>query len=218
MDASSNIELQVGAVAKVAEAISERIISGALLPGTHLVEDPLRAELGVSRSTLREGFRMLIQDRLLVHRLSRGFFVRELTPGDISDLYLARRALEGGALRLITTLEPSGLRRLSMAVDAGRTAADEKAWQGMASASITFHISLVALARSVRMDTAIRQILTEFRLAFVHMQDPRSFHIPFFKRHEALADLIKSGRLDEAEESLEKYLLDSENALLNQIE
>ena len=40
------------------------------------------------RNTLREAFRMLSQERLVVHRLNRGVFVRELTVAAVSYTHL----------------------------------------------------------------------------------------------------------------------------------
>src|SRR5690625_1685792 len=111
---------KVSAATGVAETIREQILAGEIVPGQRLPEERMRTELGVSRSSLREGFRTLIQERLLVHRLSRGFFVRELSRADISDLYRARRVIECGALREIETLSPVGLQGLARSLEAGR--------------------------------------------------------------------------------------------------
>src|SRR5882672_3478986 len=86
-----------GAANRVADALREQIAAGRLAPGSRLSEDAFRRTYGVSRSTLREAFRLLIGERLLVHQLSRGVFVRQLGPGDVSDLYEVRRIVECAA-------------------------------------------------------------------------------------------------------------------------
>ena len=76
-----------GAASRVADMLREQVLAGELQPGHRLAEEQVRADLGVARSTLREAFQLLIRERLLVHHLSRGVFVRELIRQDVSDLY-----------------------------------------------------------------------------------------------------------------------------------
>ncbi|WP_374999840.1 GntR family transcriptional regulator [Aeromicrobium sp. CTD01-1L150] len=212
--ASSRPAGAAGAATKVAGSIRSQIVEGSLTPGVRLPEERVRAELGVSRSSLREGFQLLIRERLLVHQLSRGFFVRELSRGDISDLYAVRRVMECGALREVVTLQPQQLRDLTQPIVEGRAAADEGNWHAVAAASIRFHEQLVALAGSARLNTLMSQVLAEFRLSYAYMSDPMSFHAPFLERHQELAERIRSGEVDQAVQLLESYLRDAEAALL----
>lgn len=211
-----NVEpARVSAAGRVAEAIRSQIIAGEVLPGERLPEERVRAELGVSRSSLREAFRLLVQERLLMHQLSRGFFVRELSREDISDLYRVRQVLECGALRQVESLSPTGLRRLSETLEAGRSAVESTDWPAVAAASIGFHQALVDLAGSARLSLLARQVLTEFRLSYAYMSDPLSFHEPFGVRNREIAELVRSGEIQESVDALEDYLEDSEQALLN---
>ena len=79
---------------KVADMLRERVLDGELAPGLRLSEEAIGGALGVSRNTLREAFRLLTRDRLLVHEHSRGVFVRRPTADDVRDLYKARRVLD----------------------------------------------------------------------------------------------------------------------------
>ncbi len=88
-----------GTAERVAAALRERITQGLFRPGARLSEEHIGRALGVSRNTLREAFRLLTHERLLVHRLNRGTFVRVLDPGDIADIYHVRRLVECTALR-----------------------------------------------------------------------------------------------------------------------
>lgn len=203
-----------GVASRVATAIRLQIIEGVLLPGDRLPEERMRGELSVSRSTLREGFHLLIRERLLVHRLSRGFFVRELSQDDISDLYAVRRVIECGALQRTTALKPAHLRDLAQAVAEGQAAADQGNWHMVAAASIGFHKALVALVDSDRLSGLIDQVLAEFRLSYAYMDDPGAFHAPFLVRNAAIAEQVSSGDIDGAAAALDAYFEDAERALL----
>ncbi|EFE71673.1 GntR-family transcriptional regulator [Streptomyces viridosporus ATCC 14672] len=202
-----------GTASRVADALREQIVSGELKPGTRLSEEHMRKLHGVSRSTLREAYQRLIRERLLVHELSRGVFVRQLSREDVADLYRVRRVVECAAVRSIRILTPAGLRRLSAAIADGRAAAEEARWDDVAAASIRFHEALVALAGSERLDAMMSGILAEFRLAYAHMSDTRVFHAAYLDRNREIAEALRSGDVEEAAVLLETYLTDSEAAL-----
>jgi len=202
------------AASRVADRLREMVLAGELQPGQRLSEERVRAELGVARSTLREAFQLLLRERLLVHHLSRGVFVRELTRDDVSDLYRVRRVVECGALAEVETLRPAELRRLSEALADGHAAAHRADWQAVAAASIRFHQTLVATAGSARLDALVTQVLGEFRLAYARMDDTEAFHEAFLARNVEIADRIRSGDLAGAVALLQDYLRDSERALL----
>ncbi|MFF0794634.1 GntR family transcriptional regulator [Streptomyces spiralis] len=203
-----------GTASRVADALRAQIVSGELKPGTRLSEEQVRKVHGVSRSTLREAYQRLIRERLLVHELSRGVFVRQLSREDVADLYQVRRIVECAAIRSIRSLTPSGLRRLSATISDGRAAAEESRWDAVAAASIRFHEALVALAGSDRLDTMMSGVLAEFRLAYAHMSDTRVYHAAYLGRNREIAEALRSGNIEEAATLLETYLTDSEAALL----
>ncbi|GAA4618463.1 GntR family transcriptional regulator [Saccharopolyspora hordei] len=202
-----------GAASRVADALRAQIAAGALVPGMRLSEERVKQEHGVSRSTLREAFRLLIRERLLVHELSRGVFVRQLSRQDVADLYEVRRVVECAALRHIRSLDPAGLRRVAAAVKDGREVAERGDWDAVAAASIRFHEALVALAGSPRLNALVSDVLAEFRLAYAHMRDTQVFHAAFLKRNAEIAETLGRGDIEAAAEMLDDYLVDAEKAL-----
>lgn len=79
---------------RVADILRGRVAEGYFRPGERLAEDAIGKALGVSRNTLREAFRLLTHERLLVHELNRGVFVRILAVEDVEDIYRTRRLVE----------------------------------------------------------------------------------------------------------------------------
>lgn len=199
---------------RVADMVRARIIDGELLPGAKLSQERVQEALGVSRSTLREALQLLIHERLLVHQLGRGVFVRQLSMEDISDLYRVRRIVECAALQRVEIIRPAGLRALHAAIEDGEAAAAEQRWGLVAAASIRFHRALVALAGSRRLDDLIGEVLAEFRLAYAFMHDTQAFHARFLKRHTGIADAVGSGDLELAASLLDSYLADAEREVL----
>lgn len=199
---------------RVAAILRDRILEGALLPGTRLAEDGVGQALGVSRNTLREAFRLLAHERLLVHELNRGVFVRRLTAADLRDIYRLRRLVEGAAVRAAGGLEEAHRARLADAVVRGTAAASEGRWLDVGTANMHFHLALSEVTGIGRLDELMRQALAELRLAFLEMHDPRHFHEPFLARNRQILALLEQGRLAEAEHQLADYLDVAEQQLL----
>jgi DNA-binding GntR family transcriptional regulator len=199
---------------KVADVLRERITDGSLPPGTRLSEEALSAALGVSRNTLREGFRLLARERIVIHEMNRGVFVRVLEAHDVADIYTVRRALENAGLRAAAAAPPELLGAVGQAVEHGEAAAAEGDWTRVGNADLTFHRALAALSGSSRIDEYMTRLLAELRLAFHAVPSPAEFHQPFLPRNRAIGELVAAGATERAEAELACYLDDSEQIVL----
>ncbi|TWH22449.1 GntR family transcriptional regulator [Prauserella rugosa] len=200
---------------RVADALRQLIIDGRLRPGTRLSEHSAGKALAVSRNTLREAFRLLGHERLLVHEFHRGVYVRVLHADDVTDLYRTRRLLETGAIRRAAEAPAEAVAAVEAAVaDAEQAAADER-WLDVGSANMRFHQAIAALAGSPRTDEIMRQLTAELRLAFHAMSELRPFHEPYIAMNRDLARLLAAGEIDAAATALEEYLTTAERQLLD---
>ncbi|WP_328846723.1 GntR family transcriptional regulator [Streptomyces sp. NBC_00258] len=193
---------------RVSDILRSRIAEGFFPPGTRLSEDSIGNALGVSRNTLREAFRLLTHERLLVHQLNRGVFVRVLTVEDVEDIYRTRSLVECAVVRGIGE-PPYAVDGLAKAVADGRQASREGDWKGLGTANIHFHRELVALAGSARTDELMRSVFAELRLAFHLVDDPRRLHEPYLARNGQILQALQDGDREKAESLLGTYLDDS---------
>ncbi|MFF7439034.1 FCD domain-containing protein [Streptomyces sp. NPDC008122] len=193
---------------RVADILRTRIAEGFFPPGVRLSEESIGGALGVSRNTLREAFRLLTHERLLVHELNRGVFVRVLDVGDVDDIYRTRRLVECAVVRGLGQ-PPFAVDALAAVVAEGEAAARADDWTGVSTANIHFHRELVALAGSARTDELMRGVLAELRLAFHVVDDPRALHEPYLRRNREILDALRAGERASAERLLARYLDDS---------
>ncbi|MEU1231571.1 GntR family transcriptional regulator [Streptomyces sp. NPDC005828] len=193
---------------RVADILRTRIAEGFFPPGVRLSEESIGGALGVSRNTLREAFRLLTHERLLVHELNRGVFVRVLAVGDVDDIYRTRRLVECAVVRGLGQ-PPFAVDALAAVVAEGEAAARADDWAGVSTANIHFHRELVALAGSARTDELMRGVLAELRLAFHVVDDPRALHEPYLRRNREILDALRAGERASAERLLARYLDDS---------
>jgi DNA-binding GntR family transcriptional regulator len=199
---------------RVAGILRSRISAGYFPPGARLAEEEITEALGVSRNTLREAFRLLTHERLLVHELNRGMFVRMLDVDDVIDLYRVRKLVECAVVHRIHA-PPSDLSRITHAVQQGQLALDDQDWRGLGTANILFHEAIVALAGSQRINDLMRAVLAELRLVFHVMENPRWFHEPYLTRNQEIAAALQEGNGAHAEQLLHKYLNDAERQLVD---
>ncbi|MCP1503007.1 DNA-binding GntR family transcriptional regulator [Curtobacterium herbarum] len=202
----------VSGAESTAARLRSSIADGGFMPGTQLSEERLSDQLGVSRNTLREAFRLLARDRLVEHVFNRGVFVRRLSAADVTDLYAARRVLEEAGIRACTPDSPA-LAAASAAVAEARVAAAAQDWRAVGTADIRFHAELVRAVPSARLHGLMDALLAEMRLAFLTTDDPGAFHGEFVERNEAIVAALRSGEQDRASALLSDYLDDAEQTL-----
>ncbi|MEO3931106.1 GntR family transcriptional regulator [Micromonosporaceae bacterium B7E4] len=200
---------------RVAEILRARITEGALLPGTRLSEEMIGAALGVSRNTLRESFRLLMHERLVVHELNRGVFVRVLDVQDVVDIYRVRRVLECAAVSNAGNSSAEAMEALEAALVEGEQAAAQQRWFDVGTANMQFHQAIAGLTGSPRIEEIMRQALAEIRLAFHVMAAPQTFHQPYLERHRELLELIRGGEVERAHAALDDYLRTAERQLVD---
>ena len=80
---------------ELARFLQEQIVYGEIAPGTRLVEEDVVRRYNVSRSPVREAFRFMEQDGLLVRDRRRGVRVGWLSVTDLDEIYACRIPLEG---------------------------------------------------------------------------------------------------------------------------
>ena len=149
---------------QLSRVLRERILQGAIPPGTPLREAEIVRSAGVSRSTAREALRLLGFEGLVKHSLHRGATVRQLSTADIADIYRVRRHVESAAADVV--LESQGRHALVRAFEALERAAAQREWTALVEADLAFHRALVGLLGSERLDRLQRTLELELRLAF----------------------------------------------------
>lgn len=80
---------------RVYGAIREKILSGYYKENEELKETAVAAELGVSRTPVREALRQLELEGLVSIIPNKGAYVTGITKKDIHDIYMIRSYLEG---------------------------------------------------------------------------------------------------------------------------
>lgn len=175
------------------QELRERILDLRLLPGQLLVEPELAAELGMSRTPVREALQRLRFEGLVAASTRRGFIVTVPTVESMREVYEITAGIEGQAVKLAA--ERAGaetiaaLERSLADQEAALTSADLGAWM---CADRQFHMLLREAAGNRRMLELMHQFdgqLHRARAATIHL---RPKPVLSTEEHRAVLDAIKA--------------------------
>jgi len=198
---------------RMAEQVRQKITQGEFAPGQRLSEQSLSENLGISRNTLREVFRMLTKDGLVKHTPNRGVFVAIPSIASIIDIYRVRRLIECQALSRAYPRHPAK-KKMREAVENALRCRSGDDWVGVGTANMAFHMAIVELADSERLNLMFAQVLAELRLAFGLLRDAEFLHAPYVDMNVKILELAEAGNFSDAAAALNEYLVHSERIVL----
>lgn len=191
----------------VGERIRSRIIEGELPPGSQLHEVELAASFGVSRGPVREALQRLIQEGLLRSEPHRGVFVPVMSADDVEDIYLAREALEGSAVRRIiaTRRATAAYKTLDKVVRSMEAAEKAEDWKALASRDLDFHTALVAAAASPRLERMFTTVISETQLCLSMLTSELEGRDLLVEEHREISEMIRAEDSEGAMAALTKH-------------
>jgi DNA-binding GntR family transcriptional regulator len=151
--------------------LQERIVKGDLLPGNRLQDVLLAAELGVSRTPVREALLRLESEGLVESDPNRGFFVAPLSRQEVLEIYPIVWALECLALDSCgppTPAQVQALRQINADMAAGTAAPLHRQ-----ELDLRWHQTLLESCPNERLKeflAALKQIVRRYEC--VYMGDP----------------------------------------------
>jgi DNA-binding GntR family transcriptional regulator len=198
------------AVASLAAALRDEVLSGRLAPGLPLREERIAERFGVSRHTVRSALAALAAERLLTAEPYRGVRVSAFDDVQLVELQQLRTALEGEAVRI--ALERGSLERPPIEAAIARLAEVERAgrdWLQVERAHAAVHQALVDAAGSRRLSATHRTLEGELALLLLHTRTT------FAERdlaadHRALLVRIEA----EGPDAVREHIAESTRALL----
>jgi DNA-binding GntR family transcriptional regulator len=110
---------------ELVRVLEDEIVFGDVAAGSRLVEENVVRRCEVSRSPVREAFRILEQEGLVVRELRRGVRVSTVSVADLDEVYACRLPLEALAAELTAQNRTAdGLKAIAAELDGLRAAYD----------------------------------------------------------------------------------------------
>ncbi|WP_260503826.1 GntR family transcriptional regulator [Paenibacillus illinoisensis] len=187
------------------EILRDKILNGELPSGTKIVEEKLAAELGVSRTPIRDSIRKLENEGLIVQKK-----VVKPTEKDLRNLFNVRILLEGYSAKCAANfLKDNEIEELYKYVEIGRSGTKDE----IMSANESFHNDIVKASNNPLMIDIIdrmQAIIYLFRKTVVIYNRPH-----LIDEHEEIYNAIKSRDGEKAEELMKKHLENDLNFYLH---
>jgi GntR family transcriptional regulator, gluconate operon transcriptional repressor len=209
-------QVRVGSLGeRLTEDLRIRIVRGRIPAGERLVEDNLATEYDVSRGPVRDALRVLAQEGLLT-QLRQGFVVRGISAEDVRELYAARAALEGLAIRTVSARPPDEIdwAATEAALAAMRAAADAADWHEFSKRDLEFHSTFYECAQNSRL-RGLWEVLRPSFAAMFEVTAANDLDLrPSWEDHVRLRDLVRTGKTAVAEAYLATHLEGSQQRMI----
>lgn len=195
-------------VENIVEEIEAKILNGEFQPGMRLIEQAMCEQLNVSRSPLREAFRILENRGYLVNNARRGVFVSELSYKDAIDVYTIRANLESLAVNLAISHDDGTLADRLTAINEKmlRFAQDGDAWN-YAKYNQLFHEELIRACKNPRLVNMLdifQKQTKRYRMKVMLSSGKMEESV---KNHADLIESIRKGDVEQAEVLRKAHIL-----------
>jgi DNA-binding GntR family transcriptional regulator len=171
--------------------IRDALTNGRLRPGERLLEEEVARQMGISRAPVREAFRQLELEGLIVSRPHRGTFVATLTPADAREVYSLRAALEGHAtFSICHSASDAELHELLDLAKAMQPPAQANDLSGLVERDFRFHKRLCELTGQTRLMRVWDSMSTQIRAFITITQRMYLPPLEISRRHVALAEAL----------------------------
>ena len=201
------------AIPHVHAYLRECILDGTLSPGTKLSQVSLAAQLGISRTPLREVLRMLQEEGLFEIEPNQRTRVAGLDPAELDDVYASRILLETLALSMTighfgATARAEAKRMLTTMRRAAKTG-DFDAWFG---AHTDYHrVCTAAAGESMQRQLRAFADRTTRYIRIYQLSEPNSWQTAGDAEHAAILEALiaddERGALTEMAHHLERTAL-----------
>ncbi len=150
---------------RVTERIREAIIRGNLEPDERLAEPALAAELGVSRSPVREALMRLKSDGLVRREANRGFYVWHPSQTDVDEILGLRVMMETLAAELVVDkLQDQDFSHIEEIIERQKQAIEVKGLLRLTRADRRFHAFFLEKAGNSRLMDMWNQIMGQWEV------------------------------------------------------
>ncbi len=196
---------------EIADVVRERILKGEYEIGEKIKENQIATELRVSRTPIREAFKILENEGLIDYVPNRGCFAKGFTKQDVEDIYAVREALEALALNwAVDRITEKEIAALEEQCDLMEFYTKKKDRKKVLEMNSSFHDIIYASARSRFLAQVLRsykEYIDKTRKSIFYEQ---SYLESILVEHRAILDAIKDRDKERAAAAMTKHLMSSQ--------
>jgi DNA-binding GntR family transcriptional regulator len=204
---------------QIYEYLSELIIEGKIKAGEKLLEKDLAQKFNVSRSPLRECFRILEAEGLIIINPRKGTYVRDFSRKDVVDVFLVRAKLESLAAKLavqnITEKDIATFNELIINMD---KAIMERDARSFFESNVLFHNVFIKASNNQVLEKTLTNLRKGIwlRITFLYFYSPLALDLSNKKHKEIVEAFIKKDPAA-VERLVEEHIEHTKDHVLSQL-
>jgi DNA-binding GntR family transcriptional regulator len=212
------LQTQPSLAEQVHQAILSEVSSGAMPPGSRIIQEKIAQDLGVSRQPVQQALALLRKQGVLQDAPGRGLIVAPLDIDMVQQMYDVRSVLEALAFR--KAAENNSLRAAKEGpalIKNGRSAMSKRSVKDMVSADIAFHSFIYELSGNTLIAPAMEAHWsnTQRVIGEVLMKVNRPEDV--WTQHEELLQAVSKGNSKAAEELAREHIVETAQILIERL-
>lgn len=199
----------------VADRLRERILGHRLAPGSWIDEQALSAELGTSRTPMREALKVLATEGLVTMKLRRGAYVTETSERDLAEVFHLLALLESDAAAVVAARASGAQKALLAALheELERTVSDREAFF---AANERFHRELLAMADNRWREQLVADLRKVMKLNRHHSLLKHGRLQASLEEHRVILQALMNADPDAARASMQRHIANGGEAAASQ--
>jgi DNA-binding GntR family transcriptional regulator len=207
---------QPESLAKMAyESIRNSILSGQWTIRELYNEKAIAADLGISRTPVREALLELASQDLITFLPRRGLMVSRFTRRDVDEIFELRKAIEMAAVEKIAkTSPPFDLFEIEESLLNQRKALKQKDYLAFMEADRLFHTRFSDLTNNRRLIAILENIRDMIHVMGVKALALEGRALSVIEEHQTILEAVKKGNIEEARRAMDYHLDQSKEAVV----
>jgi DNA-binding GntR family transcriptional regulator len=201
-------QYQVSLVEQITEFLTNAIIEGRLVGGQRLIENELQRRFGISRAPIRESFRILERNGLVITHPRKGTFVRKIIQKDIEENFPIRASLESLAARLaVPNLQPLEVEEMELALLRMTEEAKKNDFKSYLKHHSKYHEIFIHASKNdtlIRIIEDLRRQVIWFRFSYLYIQESSEYA---FRVHREILNLFIKRDVERVEALVKEHIL-----------
>ena len=192
---------------EIADIVRDRILKGEYEIGEKIKENQIATELRVSRTPIREAFKLLENEGLIDYVPNRGCFAKGFTKQDVDDIYAVRMALERLAVeRSVDRITQEELTALEEEWELMEFYVKKKDSQKVLELNTTFHDIIYASTRSRFMAQVLRSYKSYIDKTRKSVFYDDAYLEAILNEHQEILEAIKNKDKEKAVAAVSRHL------------
>jgi len=199
---------------KAYDTIRNSILSADWTIGEIYNEKAIAADLGISRTPVREALLGLASQNLVTFLPRRGLMVNRFTRRDVDEIFELRKAIELAAVEKITRTSPLfDLFKIEESLLKQRQAVSEKDYPAFMEADRLFHSRFSELTNNRRLIAILENLRDMIHMMGYKALSMEGRALEVIEEHQKIFQAVQKGNVEEARKAMENHLEKSKEAV-----